>query len=90
MLQVGDLLCRFGDVAFESQAPAAGAGSRPGGEEAEADSGALLRRVAGVLQGSEGRAVGALVLRQGLPVQLQLVPRAWSGRGLLGCHLRPL
>lgn len=49
-----------------------------------------LREVAGVLQSHEGRPVEAIFLRQGQPVKLTLVPRHWSGRGLLGCHLRPL
>lgn len=50
----------------------------------------LLTRVAGVLGEHEGRPVEMLLLRAGLPVTVQLVPRRWDGRGLLGCHMRPL
>lgn len=49
-----------------------------------------LQAVAAALQGNEGRAVEALVLRHGAPLALQLTPQRWGGRGLLGCHLRPL
>ncbi|GLC44957.1 hypothetical protein PLESTM_001669100 [Pleodorina starrii] len=73
-LQVGDLLCAFGDVS----AAVAGQG------------GGLLQRVASVLSASEGRPVAARVLRQGTPLELSLTPARWPGRGLLGCHLRPL
>ncbi|PNW84257.1 hypothetical protein CHLRE_04g226950v5 [Chlamydomonas reinhardtii] len=100
-LQVGDLLCSFGDVS--------GAGAReasPGAPPSEqqqqqpqqqqqqvlqlASTAALLQRVAGVLGASEGQAVAATVLRQGAPVVVSLTPQRWSGRGLLGCHLKPL
>ena len=53
-------------------------------------SSAALAAVAGVLQQHEGQSVEALVLRAGQQVTLQLVPQRWEGRGLLGCHLRPL
>ena len=49
-----------------------------------------LQAVAAALQAHEGQAVEALVLRQGALLSLQLTPRQWGGRGLLGCHLRPL
>jgi 26S proteasome non-ATPase regulatory subunit 9 len=50
-----------------------------------------LQQVAAELQACEGRAVDAAFLRLGVgEVRLQLVPRRWSGRGLLGCHLQPL
>lgn len=49
-----------------------------------------LQRVAAALQANEGREVEALFLRQGAPVALKLTPQRWSGRGLLGCHLRPM
>lgn len=49
-----------------------------------------MARVAGVLAASEGSPVEALLLRQGAAVALTLTPRKWAGRGLLGCHLKPL
>jgi len=39
---------------------------------------------------AEGRALAVAVLRRGERVALTLTPRRWAGRGLLGCHLRPL
>ncbi len=47
-----------------------------------------LQAVAALLR--EGQAVEAVVLRHGAPQVLSLTPRTWAGRGLLGCHLRPL
>lgn len=49
-----------------------------------------LAAMAAALQASEGRAVETVVLRHGAPLVLALTPRRWDGRGLLGCHLRPL
>ena len=49
-----------------------------------------LQAVAAALQANEGRPVETVVLRQGAPAVLQLTPQPWGGRGLLGCHLRPL
>lgn len=49
-----------------------------------------LQAVAAALAANEGRPVAAVVLRQGAPLELHLTPRQWGGRGLLGCHLRPL
>lgn len=79
-MQVGDLVCSIAGVSG-AEAQAAPAGS--GGEQA-------LQRVAAALQAAAGQAVPTKVLRQGMPLELQLVPRPWSGRGLLGCRLRPL
>jgi 26S proteasome non-ATPase regulatory subunit 9 len=39
---------------------------------------------------AEGRALAVQVLRRGELAALSLTPRRWAGRGLLGCHLRPL
>lgn len=69
-LQLGDQLCRFGEVTRDAPS--------------------TLQAVAAALAAHEGRPVAAVVLRQGAPVALQLTPRQWGGRGLLGCHLRPL
>lgn len=49
-----------------------------------------LQAVAAALAAHEGRPVEAVVLRQGAALALQVTPRQWGGRGLLGCHLRPL
>ena len=49
-----------------------------------------LQAVAAALQANQGRPVETVVLRQGAPAVLQLTPQSWGGRGLLGCHLRPL
>ena len=48
------------------------------------------RFVAALRRAHEGRPVEATVLRHGQPLSLSLTPQRWSGRGLLGCHLRPL
>ncbi|KAI8476042.1 MAG: hypothetical protein J3K34DRAFT_5325 [Monoraphidium minutum] len=74
-IQLGDQLCRFGAV---TPAPP----GQGGGDE--------LARVAAALQAAEGRGVEVVFLRHGAPVALALTPRRWAGRGLLGCHLRPL
>lgn len=42
------------------------------------------------VQANEGRELRAVLLRQGGPVTVRLVPEEWAGQGLLGCHLRPL
>jgi 26S proteasome non-ATPase regulatory subunit 9 len=49
-----------------------------------------LVRVGQVLKDNEGRTVEATVLRHGRVITVSLKPAQWSGRGLLGCHLRPL
>ncbi|KAL2612764.1 hypothetical protein R1flu_024456 [Riccia fluitans] len=50
----------------------------------------LLPRLASEGQRNEGVAVEVVVLRDGIRVHLTITPRQWSGRGLLGCHIRPL
>jgi 26S proteasome non-ATPase regulatory subunit 9 len=50
----------------------------------------LLPQVAQLLGNSEGKAVPTVVVRGGAVVNLTLTPQKWLGRGLLGCHLRPL
>ncbi|KAG2452197.1 hypothetical protein HYH02_003228 [Chlamydomonas schloesseri] len=101
-LQVGDLLCAFGEVSGAAPAAEDGAATSSSSSLSEAatastasapasvPSALLLQRVAGVLGASEGRAVAATVLRQGAPLAVSLTPQRWSGRGLLGCHLKPL
>ncbi len=94
---MGDLLCAFGEVSGAAAGAEDGAATSSSSSLSEAASGPasvpsalLLQRVAGVLGGSEGRAVAATVLRQGAPLAVSLTPQRWSGRGLLGCHLKPL
>jgi hypothetical protein len=41
-------------------------------------------------QAKQGRSVPVLVLRQGQLLSVTVMPVPWSGRGLLGCLLRPL
>lgn len=55
-----------------------------------AGSGGELQQVAQELAPHEDQPVQTVFLRAGQQVQLELVPRRWEGRGLLGCHLRPL
>ncbi|CAH9087591.1 unnamed protein product [Cuscuta europaea] len=50
----------------------------------------LLQRLAAESQKNQGRAITVVVLRQGLSVNLSVMPRPWLGRGLLGCHFRIL
>ncbi|KAF6259949.1 hypothetical protein COO60DRAFT_1294635 [Scenedesmus sp. NREL 46B-D3] len=75
--------------------PAAAAGIQLGDQlcrfgAAVAGSGSELQQVAQELQGHEDQEVPVVFLRAGQAVQMQLTPRKWAGRGLLGCHLRPL
>uniref|UniRef100_A0A383VU54 Nas2 N-terminal domain-containing protein n=1 Tax=Tetradesmus obliquus TaxID=3088 RepID=A0A383VU54_TETOB len=75
--------------------PAAAAGIQLGDQlcrfgAAMAGSGSELQQVAQELQAHENKAVQVVFLRAGQAVQMQLVPQKWAGRGLLGCHLRPL
>ncbi|CAG9464792.1 unnamed protein product [Pedinophyceae sp. YPF-701] len=49
-----------------------------------------FERVAAWLPTAEGVKVALVVEREGRLVTLALVPRRWGGRGLLGCHMKPL
>lgn len=80
-MQVGDLILRLAGVDA-----AAGAADAP----PSSSSPLLLERVAAALAASENRPCACVVLRAGRRVALELTPRRWAGRGLLGCHLRPL
>lgn len=75
--------------------PAAAAGIQLGDQlcrfgAAVAGGGDELQRVAQELAAHEGQPVQTVFLRAGQQVELTLTPQRWSGRGLLGCHLRPL
>nr|GLL45371.1 26S proteasome non-ATPase regulatory subunit 9 [Ipomoea trifida] len=48
----------------------------------------LVQRLAAEAQRNQGRAISVVVMRQGSLVNLSVTPRAWEGRGLLGCHFR--
>ncbi|CAI9098838.1 OLC1v1035557C1 [Oldenlandia corymbosa var. corymbosa] len=48
----------------------------------------LLQRLAAEVQSNQGHAVPMLILRQGAKVNLTVTPRAWQGRGLMGCHFQ--
>ncbi|KZV40656.1 26S proteasome non-ATPase regulatory subunit 9-like [Dorcoceras hygrometricum] len=50
----------------------------------------VLQRLAAEVQKNENQAVPLVVMRQGALITLIVTPRAWSGRGLLGCHFRTL
>lgn len=73
-MEVGDLVVRFGDVDI----------SHPKG----------LGGVVDVVREKEGQEVPVTILRGGGRdgdgvKDLTLVPKTWSGRGLLGVHLLP-
>lgn len=48
-----------------------------------------LPEIGATVRAREGQAVQVHVHREGstAPVQLMLIPRRWSGQGLLGCHI---
>ncbi|XP_010323185.2 uncharacterized protein [Solanum lycopersicum] len=50
----------------------------------------LLQRLAAEAQSNQGCVVTMTVLRQGAMTNLQVTPRVWQGRGLLGCNFRIL
>ncbi len=74
---VGDQVLQFGDVARR--------GDEGGGAE-------TLARVAAAAASAAaaGAAAAVSVRRRGALAQLECFPRAWEGRGLLGCHMRPV
>lgn len=76
------------DVAEGS--PAAAAGLKVGDQICELGGALEVTDVARVVGKFEGRPLRLEVLRQGAEEKLELVPRQWSGAGLLGCQLRPL
>eukprot|EP00192_Tetraselmis_astigmatica_P020504 CAMPEP_0117662308 /NCGR_PEP_ID=MMETSP0804-20121206/7987_1 /TAXON_ID=1074897 /ORGANISM="Tetraselmis astigmatica, Strain CCMP880" /LENGTH=212 /DNA_ID=CAMNT_0005469205 /DNA_START=220 /DNA_END=859 /DNA_ORIENTATION=+ len=49
-----------------------------------------LQRIGVNIQGFEGQQVIALVARGGQALELTLTPKKWAGRGLLGCHMKPI
>lgn len=50
----------------------------------------LLQKLAAEAQENQGRELSVVIIRQGVRVNLTMTPRAWGGRGLLGCHFRML
>eukprot|EP00760_Papus_ankaliazontas_P015000 PhM_4_TR16227/c0_g1_i1/m.46223/K06693/PSMD9; 26S proteasome non-ATPase regulatory subunit 9 len=48
-----------------------------------------LQHISTVTSSSVGRGITVRVLRNAAVVELTVVPRTWSGRGVLGCHLLP-
>eukprot|EP00873_Tetraselmis_striata_P046606 jgi/Tetstr1/466870/TSEL_011327.t1 len=48
-----------------------------------------LKQIAAMIQRYEDKELPTKVLRDGKLLSLMLVPKKWSGRGLLGCHLAP-
>lgn len=43
--------------------------------------------MAAVVSSSVGRALPVTIRREGAVREIRLIPQAWSGRGMLGCHL---
>ncbi|EEH51952.1 uncharacterized protein MICPUCDRAFT_7568, partial [Micromonas pusilla CCMP1545] len=77
--------------------PAASAGLRLhdrviafGGVERGAENENILPRVAALLAAKEGAEVPVWVTRGTDRVRVFVTPAKWEGRGLLGCHMRPL
>lgn len=50
----------------------------------------FLIEVSNLVANSVGQTIPVMVKREGKTVHLELIPKAWSGRGLLGCHLTPI
>ena len=74
--QVGDRVCAVGEVRWAFSDPSA----EPPAE--------LIPNAARTFGANENSAVRVVVLRRGDRVTLSVTPRAWSGRGLVGCHMR--
>ena len=49
-----------------------------------------LKNISDVGESSQGRAVEVVVVREGTPRRLRMVPSTWSGMGLLGFKIRPV
>jgi 26S proteasome non-ATPase regulatory subunit 9 len=75
-LRVGDRVCAVGDVRWGFEDPS----STPP-PEAMADA-------ARTFAANENRVVRVVVLRRGERQVVEVTPRAWSGRGLVGVHMR--
>lgn len=75
-LRVGDRVCAVGDVRWGFEDPS----STPP-PEAMADA-------ARTFAANENRVVRVVVLRRGERQVVEVIPRAWSGRGLVGVHMR--
>lgn len=73
-LKVGDEVAAFGTVDASNF-------SRAGGG---------LKAIASVVESSQNGAVRVQVVRKRKTVTLTLKPQRWSGRGLLGCNIKPL
>lgn len=54
------------------------------------DLGAVMKSVAELVQAKKGEAIDVVVDRAGQYVALSMTPKDWSGRGLVGCHLKPM
>ncbi|XVE97468.1 hypothetical protein REPUB_Repub03eG0022300 [Reevesia pubescens] len=48
----------------------------------------LLQRLTSEAQVNQGHQIPVIIMRQGAVVNLNVTPRTWQGRGLLGCHFR--
>lgn len=73
-LQVGDRIVSIGSVSLHRQ-----------GTVAEA-----FKALPGAVMGSENSPLPFRLLRQGTSLTLDLVPKKWSGQGLLGCLIKPV
>jgi 26S proteasome non-ATPase regulatory subunit 9 len=70
--------------------PAEAAGLRVGDQVVSfGDETQKLANLGPIVRDNENRSVPVNVVRSGARVELALIPRAWSGRGLLGCYLVP-
>jgi len=74
-LRVGDRVCAVGDVRWGFDDPSATPPSD------------LIPRAARTFGESENYPVRVVILRRGERVEIMVTPRAWSGTGLVGCHM---
>ena len=49
-----------------------------------------LMDIGNLVMNSENRPIRIKLVRNGTPMTLNLVPKKWSGKGLLGCKMIPL
>jgi 26S proteasome non-ATPase regulatory subunit 9 len=73
-LQVGDRIVSIGSVSLQRH-----------GTVAEA-----FKALPGAVMGSENSPLPFRTLREGASLTLDLVPKKWSGQGLLGCLIKPV